>query len=311
MVPQPNYDPMVIKQVLEDTSGYPFELQITRRVEKWEDYGYFVEPNYSFEDQDTGKARELDFHAIRAVPISTQRDEYAYIVILGSCKASRNPYIFFTRSGLLAGMMLMSDVPISGSPLEIYEENGETEAIEWYFQLHKFLQIGQLDTISSQACVLLWKSSKWEVQSEAVIRDTFVPLIKVMSREIEDHNNECIPNGDKILPEYRIYYPLLVLKGPMYEYYVPVKGDAQLKDTKHVLVIRHYESKTIKCRYAIDVIHESYLEQYLDLVEREAKKFVNLIRRHKKIVVKSIEQLSIEEKTGSSKDERQRHEKTT
>jgi len=311
MVPQPNYDPSVIKQALEDTSGYPFELQIAQRVEKWEEYGYSVEPNYSFEDHDTGEARELDFHAIRAVPIVAQRDEYAYIVILGSCKASRNPYIFFTRPGLLAGITLMSDVPISGSPLEIYEENGETEAIEWYFQLHKFLHIGQLDTISSQACVLSWKSSKWEVQPEAVIRDTFVPLIKAMSREIEDHNNECVPNGDTILPEYRIYYPLLILKGPMYEYYVPTEGDAQLRDTKHILVIRHYESKTIKCRYAIDVIHESYLEQYLELVEREAKKFVNLIKRHKKIVAKSIEELTKEKKKESSEDETKRHERTT
>ena len=115
---------------------------------------------------------------------------------------------------------------------------------------------------------------------------------------------------NQIVCAYRPYLPgalkRLLLSGE-----IQVKGDAQLKDTKHVVVIRHYESKTIKCRYAIDVIHESYLEQYLDLVEREAKEFVNLIRRHKKIVLRSIEQLSIEQKTESSKDERERHEKTT
>jgi hypothetical protein len=301
MVPQPNYDPMGIRQVVENTSGYPFELQITRRIEKWRDYEYFVEPNYSFEDQDSGEARELDFHAIRAVPISTERNEYAYVVILGSCKASRNPYIFFTRPGQLAGVMLMSDVPISGCPLDMYEENGEIEAIESYFELHRFLHIGEVDNISSQACILSWKGTKWEVQSEATIRDIFVPLVKVMSREIEDHNNECIPSGEEAVVEYRMYYPLLVLKGPMYEYYVPAKGDPELKTTNHVLVIRHYESKSVKCRFAIDVIHESYLERYLDLLEREAKKFVNLVIHHKKIVARSVEQLAREEKKEGSK----------
>jgi len=300
VAPQPDYDPAVIKQALEDTSGYPFELQIAQRVERWEEYGYYVEPNYSFEDHDTGEARELDFHAVRAVPISSKRGEYAFIVLLGSCKANRTPYIFLTRPALLAGITLMSDVPISGSPLEIYQEDDEAEAIEWYLQLHKFLHIGRLDHISSQLSVLTWKNSRWEVQPEAIVRDTFIPLIKAMSREIEHHNEKCVPNRAKILPEFNMYYPLLVLKGPMYEYYLPGEGEAQLKDTKHVLVIRHYESKTIKCRYAIDAIHETYLEEYLNLVESEAKKFTNTIRRHKKILDRSIERLTKQETVESS-----------
>jgi hypothetical protein len=193
----------------------------------------------------------------------------------------------------------------------MYHENSEVEAIESYFEFHRFLHIGQVDTISSQACILSWKSGKWEVQSEATIRDIFVPLVKVMSREIEDHNNECIPSGDDKVVEYRIYYPLVVLKGPMYEYYVPANGDGQLKSTKHVLVMRHYESKSVKSRCAIDVIHESYLEQYLDLLEREAKRFVNLVIRHKKIVVRSAEQVAREVKTERSKDRGQRDERTT
>ena len=302
MVPQPKYEPTLIKQVLEDRSGYPFELQITRRVETWGDYGYYVEPNYSFEDQDTGEARELDFYAIRALPISTKRDEWAFIIILGSCKASRNAYVFFTRSEEAAGVRLMSDVPISGYPLEICEDSGETLGIEWYFQLHNLLHIGKMKNISSQACVLVWNSGKWEVEKKAVIRDTFIPLVKVMARKIEDHNDECSKNDEKLSPEYNIYYPLVVLKGPMYEYYVSEQGDAKLESAKHVVVMRHYESKAVKCRCGIDVIHESYLEEYLELIEKEAKKFVNLIRRHKKVVAKSIEQLATGAKEQNSED---------
>jgi len=299
MAPQPDFSPEKIKRSIEDTSGYPFELQIAQRVSKWNEYAYFVEPNYSFEDHDTGKARELDFHALRASPISARKGEYTFTVLLGSCKANKNPFIFFTREEPLAGLTMMSDVPISGCPLEIFDKKGESDAIELYFRLREFLHIAKLGIISSQFCVLNWRSSKWDVQPQAVIRDTLIPLMKVMSREIEQHNEKCSSHKGKILPEYHIYYPLLVLNGPLYEYYVPPEGPAQLREVKHVLVIRHYESKTVKCRYAIDVIHETYLEQYLELIEEEVSKYNSLVRRHKKRVLRSIKELAAIEEAGA------------
>ena len=78
----------------------------------------------------------------------------------------------------------------------------------------------------------------------------------------------------------------------MLEYYVPPEGTPQLSETKHILLIRHYESKTVKCRYAIDVIHESYLEEYLELIHNDIVRVANKIRRHKKVVVESIKKLA-------------------
>lgn len=288
---QANLSPQSIKQAIEDTSGYPYELEIVRKVETYRKYGYWVEPNYSFEDHDTGEARELDFHAMGAESISRERSEFAFIVILGSCKANRNPYVFFTRKLPFSGITLNSDVPIAGGPLEIYREDDESEAIEWYFQLDNFLHIAKMEIVSSQFCELVWKNTKWEVQSEAIFKNTFIPLIKAMSREIDEHNKAYIPNKEELASDYMIYYPLLVLRGPMFEYHMPPSGPAQLKDAKHILFIRHYTSKTVKCCYAIDIIHESYLEQYLQLIENELKKFTNLVRRHRKPIVRSIHKL--------------------
>lgn len=50
-----------MKQFIKRNSGFPFELEIARRVEAYAAYSYFVLLNYSFEDQDSGEARELDF----------------------------------------------------------------------------------------------------------------------------------------------------------------------------------------------------------------------------------------------------------
>ena len=290
---QPNLDTNEIKKAVEDISGYPFELQIVRRIENWEEYGYFVQPNYSFEDHDSGEARELDFYANRAVTISTLKSQYAFIVLLGSCKSNKAPYVFFTREPPLVGYILNSDVPLSGCPLEIVDKNGEKEAVEWRLQLHTFLHIATSKSVSSQFCALQWEKEKWKVKSEAIMKDTFIPLIKAMSRQIEGHNDEISKRlskaeTERMLPEYNIYYPLLVLNGPLFEYHLSGKGDTTVTEVKHILVIRHYESKTVKCRYAIDVIHESYLEAYLDLVEGEVKRFVNIVRHNKRRIVDSI-----------------------
>jgi hypothetical protein len=285
-----NIDLEEIKAALEDSSGYPFELEIARRVEASE---YYVEPNYSFENQDTGTARELDFRAIRSETISERKNEYAFVVILCSCKDNKNPYVFFTRELFLSGIMLSSDVPIAGCPLKIYDEIDNNRNLEDYLELYKYLHIGRTDTVSSQFCELKQRKGKWEIQSEAIFKDAIVPLLKALSGEITSYNEEHTPDLETKELDYQIYFPLIVLNGPLLEYHVPPEGLPHLEQSQHIVVVRHYESKTVKCRYAIDVIHESYLEEYLELINKEVAKFRNLIGRHKKIISQSIKQIAV------------------
>ena len=109
-----------IKQCVENTSGFPFELEIARRVERHADSLYWVQPNFSFEDQDSGEARELDFYATKFNPILGRSSPDLFNVILGSCKKNTNPYLFFTRKLPIPGAT-QCDSPISGYPLEIFK----------------------------------------------------------------------------------------------------------------------------------------------------------------------------------------------
>lgn len=283
-----------IKQVIENSTGFPFELKVAGRVEAYNDYSYFVEPNYSFEDQDTGEARELDFHATQAISISRKADEYLNIVILGSCKNNANPYIFFTRTLLEAGFLPYADLPVAGFPLNIYVGN-EIEDLESYLDVHEILHVGETENIAGQYVEVKRDGTSWktvkEKESESLFRSICVPLLKVLAREREKHNEEC--KREKSLT-FSLYYPLLVLNGPLLEYHVPVIGRPVLKKTNHLVVVRHHESKSIKCRCAIDVIHESYLEHYLDMLQEEASAFINRVRRHKRIIMKSIKKVSEE-----------------
>ena len=126
-------------------------------------------------------------------------------------------------------------------------------------------------------------------------------MIKAMSREIEEYNNRSVPKKDETSPDYQIYYPLVVIRGPMFEYHVPPTGSNILREVKHILFIRRYESRNVKCRYAVDIIHESYLEQYLDLIEGELTRFVNLVRRNEKSITRSIIKIAEKEESKEHK----------
>lgn len=184
--------------------------------------------------------------------------------------------------------MLIPDPPIAGCPLDIYVDD-EIEAIDSYLRFQKFLHIGKTDIVASQYVEVKPKGSSWQIlkekESESIFRGVFIPLLKALAREIEMKNASC---KDEISPNFWIYYPVLVLKGPLLEYYVPPNGPAVLRKSNHILIIRHYVSENIKCICAIDVIHESYLEQYLAIIQKEAKQFINRVRRNKKVVMESF-----------------------
>jgi len=292
MVPQQPLELNEIQQALDNNTGFPFELEIVRRLEAYKDFYYIVQPNYSFEDHDTGQARELDFHALAALPLSKKNSEYVFINILGSCKNNKNPYVFFTRELRMAGVFFEPDVPIAGFPLEIHTGDGEIESIEWNFRLHKRFHIANTKIASSQFCELKKKNNTWGVQSEPIFNNTIIPMIKGLSREIADYNKQFSEDKDIIVPSYQISHATLVLNGPLLQYHIPIEGSPVLRHTNHVVFIRQYDSKTIKCNYAIDVIHQSYFNDYLDLIRDEATKFVNIVRRHRKAINTSIQRIA-------------------
>ena len=280
-----------IKKAVE-TSGYPFELEIARKIES---HGYFVTPNYNFEDHDTGRSREIDLHAITAETVSMRRVEFLFAVLLGSCKANKVPYVFFTRDNPLSSIILEVDAPLSGMPLKIISPEGEWEPAADFFKLHKILHIATAQTISSQFCQVSRGTSnkkEWNISQETIVESVVVPLVKALAREIEDHNEMSKPHKEEGGSYYQIYYPVLILKGPLFEYYVPYEGPPQVRQSEHVVLVRHYQSRVLKGEYAIDVIHEGFLDTYLEISDKEVKALVNRIRRHRKRVLESIKKLA-------------------
>jgi hypothetical protein len=90
----------------------------------------------------------------------------------------------------------------------------------------------------------------------------------------------------------------------MFEYHVPLEGDVTVTRVKHVVIVRHYVAKSLSGEYAVDAIHESFLEEFLDVIASEARTIANRVRRHRRRVLESLHrEYAVAEDRGSSKKE--------
>ena len=282
----------LIEQAIE-RSGYLFELSLTPLLE--ED-GCFVTPNHNFQDQDTGKSRELDLHAIGGIPVSGKRYEYLFPVLLISCENNTNPYVFFTRENMLAETSLNVDAPISGFPEEISLADGRVD-ISDYLRLEEILHVASAKRVSSQFCAIVRKGKRWETEQGHIYNQLVVPLIKALAAEIAEHKNSVRRSKDEPEPweeatNLQVYYPIVVLGGQLWEMYYIEDGKPVLERTDHVVLARHYESSTVKGQFAIDVIAKEYLSDLLGSIDTECQTIVNRIRRHRRQILATIRQLN-------------------
>lgn len=97
------------------------------------EYGYYVIPNYSFIDLETGQSRELDIWAM-AVQAITRRDfEFIFPILLIECKNLQAPLVFFTQKEIPI-KELIGDIHLSGIPKEI-ERKGSIYGLSEFLKL--------------------------------------------------------------------------------------------------------------------------------------------------------------------------------
>lgn len=83
-----------IKEIIKN-SGYLLEQRICPKIEK---QGFFADPNTEFQDQDTGKSREIDIYALNMSSLYRDSfDDVFNVILLIECKTNSTPVIFFTQ----------------------------------------------------------------------------------------------------------------------------------------------------------------------------------------------------------------------
>lgn len=268
---------------------------------------FLVETNTAYPDEFTGKSRELDIKATCFEKAGPGEVDFLSGVILCECQNNIQPIVFFTKQPI-AGILHCYEIKLSGMPVEISAKDAEEER---FIPLADFLEMERYHhyckgQVTTQYCTFQAKRGQhpeWIALHQDEQHDSIMVLITAVEAEIKEFHESWVPPRDEPEPiDIRIYYPLIVLQGPLYEAF-PVKGQIKLKKANHIQFRKEYHSANRRDTYQIDIITEPFLGSYLTLVESEVEKTARLLRRRKDIVRRSIDTIVAMRKAAKGAEE--------
>jgi len=281
-------------------SGYLLEQRVESVLQE---RGYYVTANAAYPDPSTGKSREIDIDAIAGFKISREYD-FIFSRLLCECENNKEPIVFFIKESPVS-FLYHEEVKCAGLPVQFLTKRfpigkaAKKESNYEYIGLSDFLNFEKYHhyckgLISTQYCTFTRKDSSkpWVAFHEDTQHNSLTDLIFSLEASIEDYyKNYSTPDKDEVdQVNIGIYYPLLILQGTLYAASVAEK-QLKLVKSEHIQYRKEYFSKDTHDTYQIDVITESFLPKYLDIVEKEMEKAKNILRRKKKIVRQSLDKL--------------------
>ena len=122
-------------------------------------------------------------------------------------------------------------------------------------------------------------------------------VMMALEADVKEHYQAWIPKFEVLAAHeeeesvnLQFYYALLVLQGDIYTASFR-DGHLILDEAQHVQLIRDHFSSNRQNSYQIDVVKESFLRDYLDLIDREMKSIGLRLQRNRRKVADSMKLL--------------------
>ncbi len=280
-------------------SGYLLEQRVEDVLRRKD---YAVQANPIFPYPDTQKSGEYDIDAYKGFKVYSKGEvlNATYLQLLCECKNNPQPMVFFDKE-IESSDLYRYDIKYSGIPVKYWDVDSWQELCD-FTRIERFHHYCT-GTVATQWCTFNMKKGEksWMAFHNDDQHGAFDSLLKALNYSINDHYNSWEPE-----PPYdegvdiSIYYPLVILEGDLYSASIK-KGNLKLRKSKLIHFSKEYYSSTSdkveKCHF--DVITESYLNNYLQIIETEVIKVRNSLRRQKKKVIASIDEI-LKEVVGSN-----------
>lgn len=262
-------EPKIIKDIQK--TGFPTEI-VSASIMRHR--GWKVINNTSYWDENEGKSREFDILAYNDVILQNQNIAVR-INLICECKKSEKPWVFFMTE-------------------EKYDSSKLSELIKSNEIKKQLSDISYIDIIADINMLKLHHYRKF-----SYLARTFYELFK--GKENADHSTiiySAIMSSIKstlYLREYFsenknfvIFYPVIIFNGNLFEAYVSSDKSVDLKSSKHIqLSFRYivgksvnksvYEKNENHQQFIIDVVHDQYIDDFLQLIEDEQQEMAKLL----------------------------------
>jgi hypothetical protein len=267
-------------------SGYLLEARLETLIRR---EAYYVQANHSFPDPDTRKSRELDLYAMTTFKVGPDDADRIFPVLLIECVNNPQPLVFITKEPQTA-FLFHEDIKHAGLPVKFRIKGGKWESLPWYLELNKFHHYCK-GRVATQFCSFRRKKDQqnreWMALHEDAQFDCFRKLTEATDHFVDEHFKTWRFGGREFI-NIEFFYPVLVLEGKLFEA-LPTRSSVRLVHRQHIQFRRsQFTGGTVK-DYQIDVIEESFMPKYLQLVHEEGKAIARRLRRHRKEVRRAIE----------------------
>jgi|SRR5579864_1796889 len=267
-------------------SGYLLENRLDSVLSEHE---YYVEANSPYPDPSTGKSRELDIHALRGFEAGPEERDFVFANVLIECVNNPQPVAFITKEPLLSSFHVQ-EVKMAGLPVKVRKEkSGEWMRLSDYLTMSDFHHYCQ-GRVATQYCSFKRKEKKtpWMAWHEESHYDIFRTLGIVVNHHIREHFDSWFHRETENI-NLGLYYPIVVFQGDVWE----VRQDTEPLTIASVDHIRfRLSSFTLERQdYQIDIVTEKFVPQLLRIIDEEVSRICRLLRRRKKEVRSSIDEI--------------------
>lgn len=218
--------------------------------------GYYVEANSTYPDPDTGKSREFDIDALRALH-----------------------YLDFRCSGLPVKF------PVAG-------QRDSWISLQDYLGIDSFHHYGH-GPVATQFCSFRQKGhgrqGEWMASHDDMHFDSFRKLCAIVDHQVDAYFKSWIPGSQEPV-NVQLYYPVVIVQGALWEAR-PTRAGVRVRPRRHLQFRRSEFVRGEEHQYQVDVVTERYLPAYLRLVHRETQRVAGRLRRRHAEVRSTIQVL--------------------
>lgn len=271
-------------------SGYLLESRVEAVLR---DLWGYVETNTSYQDPRTSVSRELDVFSLSAEKAGPEDYDFIFGALLIECINNPQPLVMLTKDPLIP-FLHHEEVKLAGLPVKILKKDGHDswQRLSDFLGMEKYHHYCK-GRIATQFCSFVRKKTgrkdEWMATHEGSHFDSFRKLCDATDYFIDNHFKSWKFN-DRESVNINFYYPVLILQGELLEG-IPTKRSITLRKSNHLQFRRTSISNGKEIDYQIDIITESYLPKFINLLGEEIQKSARLLRRRHKIVRESINKI--------------------
>lgn len=278
-------------------SGYLLESRIEQFLSE---KNFFVEANTVYPDPSTQKSREFDLYATKSHSLEGRFSNWVKSNLFFECVNNPQPIAFITKD-IPYPDMLSENIKVNGLPTKVKSTTPiaiKRRTDDYWFFIEDFLEMGKYhhycsSKISTQFCSFTKKknNSEWMASHEDSHFESFQKLCDVINYYLNKLQPNNYFNSTKIV-NLNFFYPVIVVQGELLDVRVNRKKSFSIQKSQHIQFVRSHILNSEPTYYQIDIITESYIHKYIEIIEAEMIETINRIKQNIGIINESIKEIT-------------------